>query len=492
MWRIERGDEPVHLASFEGDDIEAARGQAPGEESLGQPGREPGGGMGQSALLVSIDAGGCSAVAQIAPGAHLDEHQHVARLHDEIDFSSGAAQVASQQAQPGRLQVGQGGILEMLPQALRGGSGGFAWRVESRSLPKPREPAAARTALRLAGDFVEGEQAAVGHGAGGAMEHGLHWHDSSSRSSSMNQVVPPDLPADAWRRVAERVDNQHWPESTLYVVATPIGNLGDMGLRAWQALARADVIAAEDTRESRNLLDAWGVSTPLMAAHRHNEAQAAEAICARLAQGQRVALVSDAGAPAVSDPGARIVRAVRAAGHRVLPIPGPSAVIAALMASGVTTDENPSFAFAGFAPPKTTARVRWCRQWTALPTPIVMFESPHRLAALMHDLLEVCGATRQVTLARELTKRFEDVVTMALGDVAAWLEGDDHRSQGEFVVIVHAPPEVPADQADAAQADTLLEALLETVSVRDAARVAARVTGLPKDALYSRALALKQ
>jgi 16S rRNA (cytidine1402-2'-O)-methyltransferase len=307
----------------------------------------------------------------------------------------------------------------------------------------------------------------------------------------MNEKVPNEAPSDAWRRIAVKVDGQHWPEATLYVVATPIGNLGDLGLRAWQALARADVIAAEDTRESRNLLDAWGVSTPLISAHRHNEAQAAEAICARLAEGQRVALVSDAGAPAVSDPGARIVRAVRAAGFRVLPVPGPSAVIAALMASGVTTDENPSFAFAGFPPPKTTARLRWCRQWTALPTPVVLFESPHRLHALMADLLAVCGATREVTLARELTKRFEDVVTMPLAAVAEWLAGDDHRAQGEFVVIVHAPPEVPADEADAAQADELLKALLETVTVRDAARVAARVTGLPKDALYARALALK-
>jgi 16S rRNA (cytidine1402-2'-O)-methyltransferase len=322
----------------------------------------------------------------------------------------------------------------------------------------------------------------------------------------MNENIPPELstgsgvsdgssapgaPGDAWSRVSARVDGQHWPEATLYVVATPIGNLGDLGLRAWQTLARADVIAAEDTRETRNLLDAWGVSTPLMAAHRHNEAQAAQAICARLALGQRVALVSDAGAPAVSDPGARIVRAVRAAGFRVLPIPGPSAVIAALMASGVTTDENPSFAFAGFPPPKSTARLRWCRQWTALPTPVVVFESPHRLLALMADLLTVCGADRQVTLARELTKRFEDVVTLTLGDAAQWFAGDDHRSQGEFVVIVHAPPAVSAEDSDAASADELLKALLETVSVRDAARVAARVTGLPKDALYSRALALK-
>ena len=225
-----------------------------------------------------------------------------------------------------------------------------------------------------------------------------------------------------------------------------------------------------------------------MAAHRHNEASAAQAICERLAQGQRVALVSDAGAPAVSDPGARVVRAVREAGYAVVPVPGPSAVIAALMGSGVTSDENPAFAFAGFAPPKAAARQRWLRTWCALPAPVVMFESPHRLAATLADLLEVCGPARKLTVARELTKRFEEIATFALGEGAAWLAADPHREQGEFVLIVHAD-EAAEDEGEVdARADALLDALLETLSVRDAAKVAAKVTGLPKDALYSRAL----
>jgi len=196
----------------------------------------------------------------------------------------------------------------------------------------------------------------------------------------------------AWSHIAARVAAQHWPAATLYVVATPIGNLGDLGLRAWQALARADVIAAEDTRVTRKLLAAWGVATPVIAAHRHNEAGAAADIVARIGAGARVALVSDAGAPAVSDPGARIVRAVRAAGYGVVPVPGASAVIAALMASGATSDANPAFAFAGFAPSKTGARQRWLRRWCALAAPVVMFESPHRLAATLRDLAAVCAA----------------------------------------------------------------------------------------------------
>lgn len=290
-----------------------------------------------------------------------------------------------------------------------------------------------------------------------------------------------------WERLAERVGGQSWPPATLYVVATPIGNIGDLSVRAWQTLVRCDVIAAEDTRASRPLLEAWGIGTPLMAAHRHNEAQAAQALLARLADGERVGLISDAGAPGVSDPGARIVRAVREAGYGVVAIPGASAVITALMASGATSDENPAYVFAGFAPPKAMARQKWLRQWCAVPAPVVLYESPHRLEACVRDLLEVCGPDRLLTVARELTKRFEQVATLPLEQVPAWLAEDSHRSQGEFVLIVH---EAQRQEAAALDADTgvLLDALLETVSVRDAARVAAKVTGLPRDALYALAL----
>jgi 16S rRNA (cytidine1402-2'-O)-methyltransferase len=205
-----------------------------------------------------------------------------------------------------------------------------------------------------------------------------------------------------------------------------------------------------------------------------------------------VALVSDAGAPAVSDPGARIVRAVREAGYAVVPIPGPSAVIAALMASGVTSDENPAYVFAGFPPSKSAARQRWLAQWCGLPAPVVMFESPHRLAATLADLLEVCGPQRDVTIARELTKRFEEIATLPLGKARDWMQAQPHRGQGEFVLIAHAAP-APAQEGNEVDpsTDALLDALLESVSVRDAARIASRVSGLPRDVLYARALARK-
>ncbi|MBV6273318.1 16S rRNA (cytidine(1402)-2'-O)-methyltransferase [Alcaligenaceae bacterium CGII-47] len=305
----------------------------------------------------------------------------------------------------------------------------------------------------------------------------------------MTEVPVLAQPSEAWKRLADRVAGQSWPQACLYVVATPIGNLGDLGMRAWLTLQRCDVIAAEDTRSSRTLLDAWGIDTPMMAAHRHNEQAAAQRIVERLARGERVALISDAGAPAVSDPGARIVRTVRAAGFRVIPLPGASALIAALMASGATTDEEPGFAFAGFAPSKTQARRKWLQRWGALDIPVLLFESPHRLLACIQDMVAVCGAERAITIARELTKRFEQIQTMALSQALAWLEADSHRSQGEFVLILHAPEDTgESDEALAPEHVRLLDALLDELSVRDAARVGAKVTGLSRDTLYAWAL----
>ncbi|MDF3849190.1 16S rRNA (cytidine(1402)-2'-O)-methyltransferase, partial [Achromobacter denitrificans] len=182
----------------------------------------------------------------------------------------------------------------------------------------------------------------------------------------------------------------------------------------------------------------------------------------------------------------------REAGYKVVPVPGPSAVIAALMGSGVTTDENPAYAFAGFAPSKAAARQRWLRTWCALPAPVVMFESPHRLAATLADLLEVCGPDRRLTVARELTKRFEEIATFPLGEAAAWLAADAHREQGEFVLIAHAREEALVEEDADPRTDALLDALLESLSLRDAARVAAKVSGLPRDVLYNRALARKK
>lgn len=294
----------------------------------------------------------------------------------------------------------------------------------------------------------------------------------------------------AWKKVMADQEQQSWPQACLYVVATPIGNLADISPRAVFALNQADVIAAEDTRLSRVLLNAWGINTPLMAAHRHNEARAAQEIIRLLQEGKRVALVSDAGAPAVSDPGGRIVREVRQQGLLVRPIPGASAVITALMGSGVSSDENPAFAFAGFVPQKSTARQQWLRKWAALDAPVVMFESPHRILACCRDLRLVCGAGRQLTVARELSKRFEQIVTLPIGELEDWFMQDGHRQLGEFVLILEAAPKADENE-QMARATELLNVLLETLSVKDSAKIVAQLTGLARDVVYSRALELK-
>ena len=304
----------------------------------------------------------------------------------------------------------------------------------------------------------------------------------------MNDQLSTTEAPTAWKRLAERVAAQHWPASALYVVATPIGNLGDLGLRAWEALRRVDVIAAEDTRSSRALLDAWDISTPLMAAHRHNEAAAAQEIVQRLQAGERVALISDAGAPAVSDPGARVVRAVREAGLTVVPVPGASAVITALMGSGVTYDENPAFVFAGFPPAKQGARRKWLQNWCAVPAPVVLYESPHRIEATVTDLLAICGPDRLLTIARELTKRFEQIDTLPLQEAVEAYAAGSQRQQGEFVLIVHEAPTPAQGEGCDPEAVSLLHALMEHLSVRDAVKVAAKVSGAPRDALYALAL----
>src|SRR5699024_6972644 len=197
----------------------------------------------------------------------------------------------------------------------------------------------------------------------------IPFHDVSLLSLQINYMNDEAKRASApsgWQERYQQLTQQDWPASCLFMVATPIGNLADLSLRAWQVLRDCDVIVAEDTRVTRHLLQGWGLDTPLWPVHRHNEAVMAQRVIERLHAGERVALVSDAGAPAVSDPGARMVRAVRGAGLRVVPIPGPSAVIAALMATGVSTDHNPAFVFAGFAPSKGGARRKWLEYWCFL------------------------------------------------------------------------------------------------------------------------------
>ena len=271
----------------------------------------------------------------------------------------------------------------------------------------------------------------------------------------------------------------------LYVVATPIGNLGDITLRALDTLRAVDTVFAEDTRDAQRLLSHHGVAARLAALHEHNERAATRALLRRLAAGRDVALVTDAGTPGISDPGALAVAEARAAGFEVVPIPGPSAGVAALSVAGLPGP----FAFVGFLPPKPAARARALAAWRRFPHTLVFYEAPHRVLECVDDLAAVLGSERTVVLARELTKAFESVHVGPLGAAREWLETDPNRVRGEFVVLVSGAR--PAADEREQEGERVLGRLLEVLPVKTAVRLAAEITGASRNALYDKALTLK-
>ncbi len=276
-------------------------------------------------------------------------------------------------------------------------------------------------------------------------------------------------------------------ECALYVVATPIGNLRDISLRALDVLASADTIAAEDTRNTSHLLTHYGISANrLLALHQHNERGAAEKVVALLQQGQSVALVTDAGTPAVSDPGAVLVAAVLAAGFRVIPVPGASAAVAALSSSGLSA---PHFLFYGFLPNKSAARRTALQALVEHPYTLVFYEAPHRILESVTDLQAVFGDQREIVLAREITKLFENIHRCTLGEAMAWLNSDPNNQRGEFVLLVSAA----ATRAEGLSAETekTLALLLEELPLKQAVQLAVKISGANKNELYQRALVLK-
>lgn len=284
----------------------------------------------------------------------------------------------------------------------------------------------------------------------------------------------------------QEVSQQIYPSATLYVVATPIGNAGDITLRAINALALADAVACEDTRNTAHLLARYGLNKELIAAHEHNEREVAERLMQRLRAGQRIALVSDAGTPAISDPGARIVDAVRAAGLRVMPLPGPSAAVCALSASGLVHDR---FYFAGFLPAKARQREAALHELAGVAATLVFYEAPHRIIETVAALCAAFEPTRQIVFARELSKLFEEIHRCPLAEASAWLAADAHRQKGEFVILVEGAS--PAGDENDAEADRILTILLAECPLKQAAALAAQITGKKKNALYERALQLK-
>ena len=271
----------------------------------------------------------------------------------------------------------------------------------------------------------------------------------------------------------------------LYLVATPIGNLADITLRALEVLKACTLVACEDTRVSGVLLAHYGISKPLLSVREHNEARAAQRVVAAVAEGAAVAYVSDAGTPAISDPGARLAAAVRAAGLAVIPVPGPAAVTAAVAASGQALDH---WLFYGFLPARAGERRHALEALRSLPYALVFYESPHRILDAADDLADILDQDRTLTVARELTKRFETVHTLPLGAAPAWLRADANRQKGEFVLILGAPAK-PAEGAETLR-DTLA-VLLDYLPVSQAAQAAARLTGTKKNAAYALALEMR-
>ena len=289
-----------------------------------------------------------------------------------------------------------------------------------------------------------------------------------------------------WQKILDKAAAQIEPQ-TLYVVATPIGNLADITLRALAVLQRADLVCAEDTRVSQQLLSAYGIRAKLVSVREHNERQMTDTITAALAAGQVVAQISDAGTPAVCDPGARLASGVREAGFKVVPVAGASAVMAALSVAGVTQSD---FYFAGFLPPKAGERAQWFERWREVPYAVAMFETPHRIEAALAQMAEILP-NRHLVLAREISKTFETFISGSVADVLIAVSADANQTRGEMVLVLH-PPETAAANELNNQARHIMSLLATELPPKKAAALAAEISGANKKALYEWAVAQKQ
>jgi 16S rRNA (cytidine1402-2'-O)-methyltransferase len=272
----------------------------------------------------------------------------------------------------------------------------------------------------------------------------------------------------------------------LYVVATPIGNLDDMSVRAARILGEVDLILAEDSRHSSKLLQHFGIHTPVQAFHEHNEQKLVTKIIERLKSGQSIALISDAGTPLINDPGYQLVVAAHELGIRVIPVPGPSALISALSVSGLPSDR---FVYEGFLPNKKAARQKRLTELAGEQRTLIFYEVPHRICACLQDMIDVFGSDRIATLAKEITKHFETIRKDSLAGALHWLEEDQVRQKGEFVLIIHGATE---DAVEEKEAIRVLKILLRTLPVKAAASAAAEILNDNKNRLYQLALVIKE
>jgi len=284
------------------------------------------------------------------------------------------------------------------------------------------------------------------------------------------------------------MNNLHTDAGVLYVVATPIGNLQDISVRALEVLRSVTLIAAEDTRHSKKLLGHYGIGTPLLAVHEHNEREVTDKLLRRLSGGNDIALVADAGTPLISDPGFYLVRAARQAKLRVVPVPGPSALIAALSVAGLPSDR---FVFEGFLPSKQAARRQRLQALATVTATLVFYESSHRICDSLRDMADCFGGEREASVARELTKTFETIMHDTLNGLVERVSSDADQQKGEFVVLVQGAPARERAVIDT-ESERLLTVLLSELPLKQAAGLAARITGLSKNALYEHGLKIKK
>ena len=292
------------------------------------------------------------------------------------------------------------------------------------------------------------------------------------------------MSAELLTKLWEATAQQQFPTHALYIVATPIGNIADISIRALVTLSKVTAIACEDTRHSKTLLQQYGIQKPLFAAHEHNENEAAQLIIERLQKGERIALITDAGTPAISDPGARIVAQVSLAGLRVIPIPGASAVVTALSAVGALD----GFSFIGFLPAKTAARAHALNGLKAQQGHLVFYEAPHRL----HDTITALAQTfpeRRLSIGRELTKLYEELTTIDLNDAEQWIQ-NSAEPRGEYVLVLHALENLDTEAPE--QWQNTLEILLKELPLKQAVALTVELTQTPKNTVYTQALQLKK
>lgn len=276
-------------------------------------------------------------------------------------------------------------------------------------------------------------------------------------------------------------------QAALYIVATPIGNLADISQRAIEVLANVDLIAAEDTRHSRHLLQQYNIRTATQSYHEHNEEQQTPKLIDKLLSGINIALISDAGTPLMSDPGYRLVRAAHEAGIKVIPLPGPCAAITALSASGLPTDR---YCFYGFPPVKSVARKQFYVSLNKIDSSLVFYESSHRVQSSLGDMVEAFGGEREAVLARELTKTFETIRKSTLAELSAWVSDSEQQRKGEFVLIVAGYPGEKG-ASSTVEVSRLLQILLEELPLSTASQLAAKITGMKKNQVYKMALEIQ-